>query len=289
MWRPEFSDGKLALLRLPIERSAAATGRPRAPSIDRCRDAGAGLDLHDRFVGGYLLYGGGRRRGRRAEANRDRRAAGRRQNSSCRCRMGSTASRRWGRMPGGRLAGRDVVFSAIELTAARRPRSATATSARAPRRPKPQPRLLLQARRHDAGRGQRHARPAGRRAGEPRFALLAELRLDDLPAPATGRVRQAGELGAEEGRRRRPLRGLLRRLVRQRPADLPRRARSSRCSATSWSKAVSNAARIRELRAYEFRAHSTRPRTRELTGPASTAGVKVKRAQEIVAHPNDTI
>jgi hypothetical protein len=59
MWNAEFSEGKLALLRLPL-RAFGDGGREAEASLYRpLPDAGPIWTLHDRYVGRYLLYGGG--------------------------------------------------------------------------------------------------------------------------------------------------------------------------------------------------------------------------------------
>jgi hypothetical protein len=60
MWRPEATDGALALLTIPM--GAFGTGAQEVPLrryLDLPKPAGNGWDFHNRFVGDHLLYAGG--------------------------------------------------------------------------------------------------------------------------------------------------------------------------------------------------------------------------------------
>ncbi len=64
MWGPEIGSGGLALLQLPLTRFVDGTREALPGAYRPLPSPTRGTDLHDRFVGNYLLYGAGNSWGR---------------------------------------------------------------------------------------------------------------------------------------------------------------------------------------------------------------------------------
>ena len=260
MWRPEVSGGDVALLRVPIAAFGDGSREPRRLALSPAAEPGG-----DELVVPQPL----RRRPcplRRRRLRQRARRHGRR-SSSRRCAAGRSAE-----LPLAHavdrieVLGRDAMvvgggaddglgFTAIELAAAAAAASATsiilpdAVGGR-----DPQPRLLLPARpgRPTAPRallGLPVAR-AGR-SGATAASSAARRRCCSCAATTAASRRPASSPPQVARRRRRRLPGLLRRLVRQCPADLPRRPhlRPARLRA---GRRRHRGAQIREIRRLNY-------------------------------------